>query len=201
MPGTTMPAPKTLPRLCVTQTRLPSRSAIEKDVVWLSLPLRPVSRSASIARSGRSPACRRARAGAGLRRGCPTGARRASAATARCWRCARRRRAGSRAAPCRHARRELRPSLREVEAFEDAQGKQELEAFAGRRRHMDRAAAIGDRQRIGPVRLHGHKIVHGRGSRRARPGAPPASRRARHRRAGPALRRRAPPACRRGRAA
>ena len=36
MPGTTTPQPKALPRLCVTQTTLPSRSAIENEVVWLA---------------------------------------------------------------------------------------------------------------------------------------------------------------------
>ena len=34
VPGTTTPLPKGLPRLCVRQIRLPSLSAIERDVVW-----------------------------------------------------------------------------------------------------------------------------------------------------------------------
>ena len=36
VPGTTTPEPKTLPRLCVTHTMLPSASPIEKEVVWPS---------------------------------------------------------------------------------------------------------------------------------------------------------------------
>src|SRR5436190_6952742 len=51
--------------------------------------------------------------------------------------------------------------LAEVEAFEDAQGYQVLERLAGRRRHMDRAAAIGHRHRIDPLGLEVGEVVHG----------------------------------------
>jgi hypothetical protein len=51
--------------------------------------------------------------------------------------------------------------LREIEAFEDAQGQQVLERLAGRRRHVDGAAAIAHRHRIDPLRLGVHKVVHG----------------------------------------
>ena len=159
MPGTTTPEPNTLPRLCVTQTTLPSRSAIENEVVWPS-PGRP-SAAASIARSGRSTGLpSRTRARAGLRRGRRTAVRRASAATARRWRCARRRRGGSRAAPCRHARRRCAPSCR-GRSLRGCAASAGTGSLAGRRRHMDRAAAIGRRQRIDPLRLDGREIVHG----------------------------------------
>jgi hypothetical protein len=51
--------------------------------------------------------------------------------------------------------------LRGIEAFEDAQRQQVLEALAGRRRHVHGAAAIGDRHRIHPRGLGIHQIVHG----------------------------------------
>ena len=47
---------------------------------------------------------------------------------------------------------------RELEGKADFQ--QELEAFAGRRRYMNGAAAIGDRHRIAPRGLGRHNIVH-----------------------------------------
>ena len=50
--------------------------------------------------------------------------------------------------------------LAELEAFEDAQGQQILERLAGRRRHMDRAAAIAGRQRIDPFGLGVHEVFH-----------------------------------------
>ena len=142
MPGTTTPLPNGLPRLCVTQTRLPSRSAIENEVVWpgsslpaggsihcsvgpsIGLPSR--TRAAQlldviVAEQAGELVGRRVVVGDAHARGQADGAiDRVEVLDAVA----------------------LEPG--EIEALEDAQGQQELEALARRRRHVHGAAAIAD---------------------------------------------------------
>ena len=49
----------------------------------------------------------------------------------------------------------------EIEAVEDAQGQQELEALAGRRRHMHLPVAIGGGERLAPAWGDLGEIGHG----------------------------------------
>lgn len=49
---------------------------------------------------------------------------------------------------------------RKIEAFEDAEREQKLETFAGRRRHMHLAAAIGDSDRLLPARRDRFEVGH-----------------------------------------
>src|SRR5262245_64213152 len=60
VPGTTTPEPNGLPRLCVTQTRLPSRSPIENDVVWCS-PAAVAGSHCSVGPARAAPSLTRAR--------------------------------------------------------------------------------------------------------------------------------------------
>ena len=158
MPGTTTPEPNRLPRLCVTQTRLPSRSAIENEVVWPCGPLRPrrllhcsvgpATGLPSRTRARRLSTCSSTRSSRELlRRGMLLSMRTPAA----------RRIARSTVSTCSTP---LRSSLREVEAFEDAQRQQVLEPLAGRRRHMHRAAAIAHGDRILPLRRDLLEVGH-----------------------------------------
>ena len=112
MPGTTTPLPNGLPRLCVTQTRLPSRSPIENEVVW------PGS---SAARRRLHPLLGRARDRAAVAHAGAQVLDMVVAEQARellrradcCWRCARLPPAGWRDRRCRGARRRCARAARD----------------------------------------------------------------------------------------
>ena len=131
MPGTTTPLPNGLPRLWVTQTMLPSRSAIENEVVWCSFwPSRRAARPL-LGRPDRPAAVAHARpqpldmvvrqdfrelAGAGLVGDAHAG------------------REPDRAIDRVEMLDAVALQPGEIKALEDAQGQQELESLAGRRR-------------------------------------------------------------------